>query len=80
MFTVESGAALADNAVGDFESAGGFLKRILFPLSFVGVGFKMSKWGMVHDVVDSSIGALVVLWSAQVTAGKLMDALDAYYL
>jgi hypothetical protein len=78
ILTVASGIELA-GTVGEYESAGPFLKRMLFPVSTVGMGVKISKWGMGHDA-DSSIGALVILWSAQVTAGKLMDAVDAYYL
>lgn len=79
ILTVESGMELA-GTVGEYESAGSFLKRVLFPVSTVGMGARLSKWGMSHTEADASVGALVVLWSAQVTAGKLMDALDAYYL
>lgn len=79
ILTVASGGELP-NTVGEYEPAGSFFKRMLFPVSYVGLGVKLSKWGMGGHVADSSIGALVVLWSAQVTVGKLMDAVDAYYL
>jgi hypothetical protein len=69
----ESEAAAAD-------PTGSFLKALLFPVSYVGIGSKISKWGIDPDVATSSIGALVVMWSAQVTTGKLMDAVDAYIL
>jgi hypothetical protein len=77
--------ALEDRFVTtDLESTpdptGSFLKALLFPVSYVGIGTKISKWGMDSDVATSSIGALVVMWSAQVTTGKLMDAVDAYIL
>lgn len=54
------------------------LQSLLFPVSYLGWGIKMSRLGLVDPV--NSIGALVVLWSSQVTWGKLFDAMDAYYL
>jgi hypothetical protein len=78
IFTVESGME-ATGAIGEYEAAGSFMKKFLFPVSFIGMGVKISKFGM-GEIADASIGALMVLWSAQVTTGKLMDALDAYYL
>lgn len=62
------------------DPTGSFLKALLFPISYVGIGQKVSKWGIDPEVASSSIGALVVMWSAQVTTGKLMDAVDAYIL
>jgi hypothetical protein len=50
----------------------------LFPLSYIGMGVKISKWGMVNP--RSSTGALLVLWSAQVTVGKIMDGIDVLLL
>ena len=79
LLTVETGPERADD-LANFEDAGPFFKRLLFPISYVGMGQKMSKWGMGEAVRDCSVGALVVLWSAQVTVGKLFDALDAYFL
>jgi hypothetical protein len=77
--------ALEDRFVTqDLESTpdptGSFFKALLFPVSYVGIGTKISKWGIDPEVATSSIGALVVMWSAQVTTGKLMDAVDAYIL
>ena len=77
--------ALEDRFVTqDLESTpdptGSFLKALLFPMSYIGIGTKISKWGIDPEVATSSIGALVVMWSAQVTTGKLMDAVDAYIL
>jgi len=68
-----------EKSLGDFDDPGLFFKRALFPISYVGMGQKLSKWGLGASA-DSSIGALMVLWSAQVTVGKLFDAIDAYYL
>lgn len=53
-------------------------KAFLFPLSFVGLGIKISKWGLASP--KSSTGALLVFWSAQTTVAKLMDGVEALYL
>ena len=62
--------------------AGTYLKRILFPISYIGTGIKLSRWGMSGgaDAAASSFGALAIMWSSQVTMGQIMDAIDAYYL
>jgi hypothetical protein len=57
-----------------------FHKAVLFPLSIVGFGFKLSKWGMAEEVKATSIGALVVLWAGQVTMGQIMDGVDSLLL
>jgi hypothetical protein len=69
-------------ATGDtFVDSGMFLKRFLFPITYVGMGVKLSRWGMSSpEEAACSIGALAVMWSAQVTMGQIMDAVDAYYL
>lgn len=50
-------------------------KAFLFPISVVGVGLKVSKWGLNNPKTSS--GALLVFWSAQTTVAKIMDAVDA---
>jgi hypothetical protein len=57
------------------EAAISAFEACLFPFSYVGVGLKISKWGMVNP--RASTGALLVLWSAQQTVGKIMDGVDA---
>lgn len=59
-----------------------YLKRILFPISYIGAGIKLSRWGIPGgaDSAASSFGALAIMWSSQVAMGQLMDAMDAYYL
>jgi hypothetical protein len=59
-----------------------YLKRILFPISYIGTGIKLSRWGIAGgaDAAASSFGALAIMWSSQVTMGQIMDAIDAYYL
>lgn len=54
-----------------------FLKNLFFPISASGIGYKISQFGLPSM---NSLGALFVMWSAQVTVGKLMDAVDAYYV
>ena len=68
---------IPDNAYAD---AAPFLKRMLFPISYVGMGVRLSRWGMAAEQAETSIGALVVMWSAQATLGKIMDAVDALML
>lgn len=54
------------------------LQSLLFPISYLGFGIKISRLGLIDP--KNSIGALVVLWSSQVTWGKLFDVIDAYYI
>lgn len=53
-------------------------KSMLFPLSSVGLGMKIARYGLVD--AERSIGALVVLWSAQVSVSMVMDAVEAVVL
>lgn len=62
------------------ESAKAFMNRLLFPLSYGGIGLRMSKFGMIPEHAETGIGALVVMWSAQVTMGKIMDGMDALFV
>lgn len=66
--------------LGDTIEAGDYLRTILFPVSYIGVGIRLSKWGLPAEIAASSFSGLVVFWSAQVTVGKLMDAAEAYVL
>jgi hypothetical protein len=58
------------------DRALGFLQGFLFPLSYVGMGMKVARYGL-HK---AGMGALVVLWSSQVTAGKIIDGIEALIL
>jgi hypothetical protein len=82
ILTVESGEESLSvmGSRDEYAAAASFFKKMLFPISYVGLGNKISKWGMDPEIAQASIGALMVLWSAQVTVGKIMDAVDAYYL
>jgi len=64
----------------DFTSADSYLKVILFPISVVGFGIRLSKWALPKEVAHCSIGALIVMWSSQVVMGRLMDAVEALVL
>jgi hypothetical protein len=65
VLSAEEGQELAISAFNAF----------LFPLSYVGVGLKLSKWGLLNPKASS--GALLAFWSAQTTVSKIMDAVDA---
>ncbi len=73
-------AVLGDEGVGesgvDVFHASAFMKGIMFPLSYVGMGMRVSKLGL-GDIKHCSTGALIVFWSAQVVAGKLFDCYEA---
>lgn len=62
-----------------YVDGGAYLKALLFPISYIGFGMKLSKWGMAADQAPASLGALAVMWSAQVTCTQMMDAVDAYF-
>ena len=67
----------SDNLESTSDSrARAFLNGLLFPISYIGVGVKIAKFGLQ----DVGIGALVVLWSSQVTIGKVMDCVEALVL
>jgi hypothetical protein len=60
----------------EHDRATAFLQGFLFPLSYVGFGNKVARFGLPTP----GFGALMVLWSAQVTVGKLMDGLELLFL
>ena len=57
------------------EHAAAFMKGVIFPLGHVGMGMKISRFGLVEKA--SSVGALVVYWSAQVMVGKVYECFEA---
>jgi hypothetical protein len=54
------------------ERASSYLQALLFPISYIGVGMRVSRFGLSAP----GFGALVVLWSAQVTTAKIMDGIE----
>ena len=50
-----------------------FLNGLMFPISYIGIGVKIARLG----IQEVGIGALVVLWSSQVTIGKIIDCVEA---
>lgn len=62
--------------VVDLLHATVFFRGIMFPLSYIGIGMRISKLGL-GEIKHCSTGALVVFWSAQVFAGKIMDCFEA---
>ena len=69
-----------EEGIGDYVGAGKYMRALLFPVSYIGFGVRISKWGLPRETAAASVGALVVMWSSQVTAAKLMDAIDAFFL
>jgi hypothetical protein len=64
---------------------GTLFKALLFPVSYIGVSARITKLSGIATednpyLYSTSVSALLIFWSAQVTATKLMDALDAYVL
>ncbi|KAL7557289.1 hypothetical protein ACA910_016250 [Epithemia clementina (nom. ined.)] len=59
-------------------AAGPTFRTIFFPISYFGLGMRIARWGLAD--ASNTIGALVVMWSGQVFAEKLMDGLFALML
>ena len=57
----------------DKERATAFVQGFLFPLSYIGMGVRISRFGLPQP----GIGALAILWSSQVTVGKLVNGFEA---
>jgi len=62
----------------DLAMAGSYLNGVLFPLSYVGFGMRLSRFG-IHDKA-SSVAALIVYWSAQVMVGKTYECVETLML
>jgi hypothetical protein len=73
-------ALAVPNTVGEFVPADTYLKCLLFPVSMIGLGNKVSRWGIPKEFQASSLSSLMVLWSAQTTVGMIMDAVEAHVL
>ena len=54
------------------ELATSFMQGLLFPISFFGIGMRVARFGLPTP----GFGALVVLWSSQVTVGKIIDGME----
>jgi hypothetical protein len=52
------------------------LASMLFPLSYMGLGMRVARFGL--DDQANSLGALVVFWSSQVLTSKVFDGVDSY--
>lgn len=77
-----SAAAAMFSSVDDAASK--YLKGLLFPLSYVGVGYRLAQWTMLSSTSlatsvaingGGSLSAFVVLWTAQVTSEQLFGCL-----
>jgi hypothetical protein len=70
------GDAILSVEEGELAAVSAF-RSMLFPLSYVGIGIRLSRWGLPSP--GSSMGALLVFWSAQTTVSQLMDCADAIF-
>eukprot|EP00536_Pseudo-nitzschia_multiseries_P007173 jgi/Psemu1/195007/e_gw1.165.59.1 len=59
------------------EAAISHFNAYLFPITYLGMGVRVSKWGLANP--KASTGALLVVWAAQTTVGKIMDGVEALY-
>lgn len=59
------------------EAAISAFNSYLFPLTYLGMGVRVSKWGLANP--QASTGALLVVWAAQTTVGKILDGVEALY-
>lgn len=64
---------LGESTTTPYTRARSFHQGLLFPISYIGMGVKIARLG----IQEVGIGALVVLWSAQVTVGKVIDCVEA---
>ena len=63
------------SAEGASLKGAAFTKAFMFPLSYIGIGMRLSRWGLEDP--SNSIGSLLVFWSAQTTVGKIIDGVEA---
>lgn len=59
------------------EVATAYTQALLFPISYFGFGIRLAKFGLSNG---SAVPALLVVWSAQETAAKIMDGVEALML
>jgi len=82
--TIDNSAMVPDSSRGggeqdmDLAMAGSYLNGVLFPLSYVGAGVRLSRFGLQNKA--SSVAALIVYWSAQVMVGKTYECVETLML
>ena len=62
-----------DEGATDSKSADVLWKGFLFPLSSLGLDYKIAQVGIDKDMKSSCVGALAVVWAARVTCGEIID-------
>ena len=73
-----NGAIVVNDVTEANVAAVSFAQSFLFPIGYVGIGVKISRWGLNNP--KASIGALMVFWSSQVLVRQLMDGIDVLIL
>jgi len=62
-----------DEIISDVERASSFWKGLFFPLTYHGMGYKISQYGIESGMRASCVGALAVFWAARTTSGELFE-------
>lgn len=79
MLSIDGGGVpvgeVGESVSTEAERASAFMRGMLFPLSYIGPGMRLAGIGLAER--PSCVGALVVLWAAQATVGKISECVDA---
>lgn len=62
-----------DEIISDVERAASFWKGLFFPLTYHGMGYKISQFGIESGMRTSCVGALAVFWAARTTSGQFFE-------
>jgi hypothetical protein len=52
------------------------LVPMLFPISVVGLGFKISKWGLEETAMGDGIAALIPFWAGSTFVSQIFDGVE----
>uniref|UniRef100_A0A7R9WE31 Uncharacterized protein n=1 Tax=Pseudictyota dubia TaxID=2749911 RepID=A0A7R9WE31_9STRA len=80
ILSVDGGAVTGagDEVMTEEAAAASYMRGLIFPLSYIGVGLRLAGVGLAARA--SSLGALVVMWSAQSTVEKVSECVEALVL
>jgi hypothetical protein len=62
-----------DEIISHVERASSFWKGLFFPLTYHGLGYKISQFGIESGMRASCVGALAVFWAARVTSAEVFE-------
>lgn len=70
---IDENIASNDEIISDVERASSFWKGLFFPLTYHGMGYKISQYGIESGMRASCVGALAVFWAARTTSGEVFE-------